>query len=78
MRFISIVNKKTKQVFKEVTGREAPFAFVVYWPWFYKDWLGLTICFIIFTKKPGDVPHLCHELVHVDRVFNLLSLAHLN
>jgi len=29
----------------------------------------VTIGFFIFTKSPNDVPHLCHELVHVESFY---------
>ncbi len=52
-----------------MTGQAAPFALVVHWPWFYKSWIGLTIGFVIFSKKPDDIAHLCHELVHVNQFY---------
>ncbi len=69
MKIFSNPNKKTKQSFKNVTGRDAPFSIVVYWPWFSKNWSGVTVGFIIFTKYPDDVAHLCHELVHVESFY---------
>ena len=69
MKSISTPDQKTKDIFKEVTGQAAPFALVVHWPWFYKSWIGLTIGFVIFSKKPDDIAHLCHELVHVNQFY---------
>jgi len=69
MKKIALLSDNTKRVFKAVTEREAPFALVIYWPWFYKSWIGLTIGFIVFTKNSDDVAHLCHELVHVEHFY---------
>lgn len=63
-------SKKTKQLFEKVTERRAPFAIVLVWKWFYGDWLGFALGPLIVTKRPGDIAHLCHELVHVEQFYN--------
>ena len=70
MKLLLSPSKKTKQLFEKVTGHSAPFAIVVLWKWFFGDVWGVAIGPVIITKRPDDMAHLCHELVHVEQFYN--------
>lgn len=53
-----------KQLFRDATGRDAPYCLVQRWPWWWRDFRGIALGPLVLVKDDDPVL-VCHELAHV-------------
>src|SRR5258705_7766412 len=54
-----------KSIYTRASGKKAPFCLIQRWPWWFKEFLGFSVGFLVFVKDDTDVGLISHEVAHV-------------
>lgn len=58
-----------RATYRRVTGRAAPAALLLVWPWWVRGFCGLTLGPLVLVNSMRDVGLVCHELQHVAQFY---------
>lgn len=66
---IRLPSKEEKLLYYKASGRKASPCVLIYWPFFWGNWVGFTPGPVIFHSKNISIVKIIHEMVHVRQFY---------